>query len=141
MAKTVGIYLYPETDQGILRRRDNRSHIINRDLERLYELYRRAIRETPLTEKESCLIVDALNGSLFDANSAVMLHANIEDACRLDGLGEKWGVDCGGLVDKLRGMSTFHCLALIDAAECWWNLPTDERDEAGSLCRFFNIAN
>ncbi|HAY21369.1 MAG TPA: hypothetical protein DCY27_04225 [Desulfobacterales bacterium] len=120
--------------------RGGSSVTINRDLTRLYALYRRAIREVPLAEKEACLIVDALNSSLFDANSASVLHTNIEDACRLDGLGKKWEVDCGDLVEKLRGISPFHCMALIDAAECWWNLSEDERDESGNLSKFFNIS-
>lgn len=140
MAKTVGIYLQTNTEKEILKRGDNRSHIINRDLERLYAMYRRSIREVQLTEKETCLIVDALNDRLFNGDSAVMLHANIENACRLDGLGEKWEVDGPALVEKLRSLSTFHCLALIDAAECWWNLPVEERDMSDSLRRFFSVS-
>lgn len=140
MAKTVGIYLYPETDQGILRRGDNRSHGINRDLERLYTLYRRTIRETPLALKEACLLVDALNGSLMDANTAHLLWASIEDACKLDGLAGKWEVDGLALVEKLMDMSAFQCMALIDAAERFWAIPDTERELEEGVRKCFNIS-
>lgn len=119
-------------------RGDNRSGIINRDLERLYTMYRRAIREVPLALAEAQLIIDALNGSIFDAQSAPMLWANIEDACKLDGIDDKWGVDGPALVEKLHGLSAFHCMALIDGSERFWSLPNGERDLNADVRKIFN---
>lgn len=136
-SKTVSLYLRPDIEAELDMRGDNRSQIINRDLERLYAIYRRALRETPLTVKEACLIVDALNGILIDAATAHLLWANIEDAIKLDGLTEKWGVDGKELIDKLRGLSAMPCMALADAAERFWSLKDVPLPDAVRQC--FNI--
>ncbi|MEW5952606.1 MAG: hypothetical protein AB1815_02450 [Bacillota bacterium] len=139
MKKTISMYIHPSTEEEISRRGDNRSHVINRDLERLYTLYRRAIREVPLTESEACLIVDALNGSLYDAQSAPMLWASIQDAITLDGLAAKWRVDGAALVEKLRALSAFQSMALVDAAERFWSLPAESRDRDADIRKLFNV--
>ena len=120
MAKTVGIYLRPETEKELSARGENRSHVIARDLDRFYTLYRRAIREVSLAEKEACLLVDALNGVILDASTAQHLWAEIEDAIKLDGLAEKWDVDGPALVGKLRGLNALQAMALVDGAEKVW---------------------
>jgi hypothetical protein len=136
--KSFGVYIR-ESLQPEFEARGGSSIVINRDLERLYTMYRRAIREVPLTLAEARLIVDALNGSLFDANTAPMLWASIEDAIKLDGLAEKWGVDGPALVEKLRGLSAFHCMALVDAAERFWSMSADGRDLDKTIKFLFNI--
>lgn len=103
-------------------------------------MYGRAIKEIPLTYKEACLIVDTLNGVLMDANSARLLWAEIEDACRLDGADNKWEVDGTALVEKLKKLPLMHCMALVDAAECFWNLPDEDRD-LRRVKEFFNVVD
>lgn len=139
MAKTVGLYLRTSLEAELEERGDNRSHIINRDLDRLYTLYRRAIREVPLTLKEACLIVDTMNSTLMDANSAQLLWASVEDAINLDGLDVKWEVEGSELVGKLKGLTAFQCMALVDGAERFWNLPDDERVLEAGVRKFFSI--
>lgn len=134
MTKTVGLYLRSETEQEILARGGNRSNIINRDLERLYTLYRRALREVCLSLNEACLIADALNGTIMDAATAPMLWGSIEDAIKLDGLAKKWDVDGPALVEKLRSLSAFHCMALVDAAERCWQVPDTSFEETVRKC-------
>ena len=68
--RTVSIYLRPALETELEARGDNRNHVIHRDLERLYTLYRLALREMTLTLPEAWFIVDMLNGSLVDAYSA-----------------------------------------------------------------------
>ena len=120
MAKTVGIYLRPETEKELSARGENRSHVIARDLSRLYTLYNRAIREVTLTEKEACLIVDTLNGVILDAGTAQYLWAEVEDSVKLNNLAEKWGVDGPALVEKLRDLNALQTMALVDGAEKVW---------------------
>ena len=139
MAKTVGLYLYPETQKALSTRGDNRSAVINRDLGRLYELYGRAIREIPLALDEARLIVDMCNGTIFDARTAPLLWASVEDACHLDGLDEKWGIDGPVLVEKLKGLTQLQALALADAAEQFWALPDGERDLDKDVRKFFHV--
>lgn len=103
-------------------RGEARSTIITRDLDRLYTLYRRALKRTGLTIDEACLITDALNGSLMTADTAHLLWASIEDAIKYEGLQEKWGVDGKALVEKLRcSLNEIQTMAVIDAAERFWN--------------------
>ncbi|MDA8212144.1 MAG: hypothetical protein M0021_09745 [Clostridia bacterium] len=121
------IHIRSNLDEQI-KSRGSRSTVISRDLERLYTLYRRALAEVKLTIDEACLIVDALNGSLMDANTARLLWANIADAVSMDGLDEKWSVDGPALVEKLRGLSDIQALAVVDAAERFWQGPYRETD-------------
>lgn len=123
MAIKTSISLDPRLDTQIASRGENRSGVINRDLERLYTLYSRAIREVSLSADEACLIVDTLNGTLMDANTARLLWANVEDACTLDHLDKKWEVDGPALVEKLQGLNDIQAMALVDAAERFWNSP------------------
>src|SRR5690606_36071183 len=94
-----------------------RSTVITRDLERLYTLYRRALRRVDLSLDEACLITDALNGSLMTADTAHLLWASVEDAMKYEGLAEKWNVDGKALVEKLRcSMNEIQTMAVIDVA-------------------------
>lgn len=126
MAKTptAGVSFQPAILEQ-LTLRGSRSTVINRDLERLYTLYDRALREVELTTGEACLVVDVLNGSLMDANTARLLWASVEDGIRLDGLAEKWGVDGKALVEKLKGLNDIQALALVDAGERFWQAPNE----------------
>lgn len=99
----------------------SRSQVVNRDLDRLYALYRRVLPEIQFSVPEAMLIVDALNGTVFyDAGSTTLLWASIEDSIRLDGLDAKWGVDGPALVKKIRSLTPAQTLAVVDAAERFW---------------------
>lgn len=139
MAKTISFYIRSPLEEELDLRGGNRSSIINRDLERLYTLYRRAIREVSLTMAEACLIVDSLNGSIMDANTAQVLWAGIADSIRLDGLDKKWDVDGPALVEKLQGLNVLQAMALVDAAERFWemeNVPFEE-----GVRKVFNVTD
>ena len=117
----ISVSMYQPLLDQIEERGEARSTIISRDLERLYTLYQRALRRVNLTIDEACLITDALNGSLMTADTAHLLWASVEDAIKYEGLQEKWGVDVKALVEKIRGLTEFECMAVIDAAEKFWN--------------------
>jgi len=123
------IHIPAELHEQIVAR-GPRSTIISRDLTRLYTLYRRALAQIELSVDEACLIVDALNGSLMDANSARLLWASIEDACKLDALDAKWNVDGAQLMQKLQQLNELQAMALVDAAERLWEEVT-RCNEAG----------
>jgi len=137
--RSVSIYLRPVLEAEIEARGDNRNHIIHRDLERLYTLYRLALREVKLTLPECWFLVDMLNGSLMDANTAGLLWASAEDACALDGLDKKWQVDGKAFVEKLKALSPVQALALADAAERFWQANTGSMDDE-DIRRFFGVA-
>ena len=104
-----------------LEKRGQRSPTINRDLERLYTLYDRALRRVNLTVDEACLIVDALNGTLHDVRSGTRFWIGVQDAIELDSLHEKWGVDGNALVEKLKNLDDLTAMAIVDAVERFWN--------------------
>lgn len=97
-----------------------RSTIITRDLERLYTLYRRALRHVDLSINEACLIVDALNSTLMTADTAHLLWASVLDAIEHENLAEKWNVVGSALIEKLRPLNEIQSMAIIDAAERFW---------------------
>lgn len=98
----------------------SRSDVVSRDLDRLYSLYRRAIGSLDFTVQEASLILDVLNGSLFDVATAPMLWAAVEDGIRMDGLDAKWGIDGPALVEKLKGLTDTQAMAIVDAGERFW---------------------
>lgn len=110
------------------------SDVAHRDAERYYALLAETLKTVTLTEAEAMLLCDALNGVLAAEPPAVarLLWAQVEDAVRLDGLAEKWGVNGIALVGELKSYSFAQCLAVIDAAERWWKLP-DQSDRAATL--------
>ena len=137
--KTASIWLRPELEKELISRGSNRSQIIHRDLERLYTLYRLALREMKLTLPEAWFIVDMLNGTIMDANTAGLLWASAEDACALDGLDKKWQVDGKAFVEKLKALSPVQALALADAAERFWQANTGTADDE-DIKKFFGVA-
>jgi hypothetical protein len=137
--KTASIWLRPELEKELISRGSNRSQIIRRDLERLYTLYRLALREMKLTLPECWFIADMLNGSLMDAYTAGLLWAEAEDAIALDGLDKKWQVDGKALVKKLKALSHVQALALVDAAERFWQANTGTADDE-DIKKFFGVA-
>lgn len=119
-------------------RGDNRSAVISRDLERYYTLLQRVIKRVRLSVEEACLIVDALNGILIDANTVQLLWANVADAISLDRLDQKWGIDGQFLIEKLRGLNELQAMALVDAAERFWEKP--EGDIRERVAQIFGVA-
>lgn len=101
-------------------RGDNKSAVVSRDLDRLYSLYKRALLQVGLTVDEACFIADMLNGVVTTADTARLLWAGAQDAIELDKLDEKWNVDGPALVEKLRNLNEIQAMAVIDAAERFW---------------------
>lgn len=94
--------------------------VAKRDLGRYYTLLD-AVRPT-FSEAEASLILDACNGIVWDQRSVGFLWAEVADGIKLDGLDEKWGVDGGALVKRLRALPFAELQAIADASERWWGL-------------------
>lgn len=105
-------------------RADNRSEQINGDLTRYYRLLAEARTQlrTRLSSSEIAAIIDVQNGHIYAPRlSHYEISANIEDACRLDGLAEKWSIDGRVLVETLQAMDLWQITALADATERFWH--------------------
>lgn len=86
-----------------------------RDLERYYHLL--AVECPTFELNEARLIVEALNSEDLDWRSARFLWALVDDAMRKDGLDTKWEVDGPALVARLRELTAFQGLAVLDSVE------------------------
>lgn len=107
--------------------------VARRDLERYYALLDRELRGLALTEGEAALLCDVSNGTLWEPSSMPLLWAEVEDALA-DGLAERWSVDGPALVAKLRALPLAARVAVCDATERFWRLPSvDDRPLADAL--------
>ena len=93
----------------------------------------------PLSRNEKALILDALNGTIFDERTQDLnlvdaftgrrirpglggqIAHSVLDAIEGDGLDEKWSVDGAGLVAKLEVLTKEEGLALARAVYVWWD--------------------
>jgi hypothetical protein len=76
--------------------------------------------------------MDALNGVWLqstdrDAAFLTTVWAEIYDADRINGLGRKWHCDAKALAERIRDYDYATVVALVDAVERWWALPSDGR--------------
>jgi hypothetical protein len=97
------------------------SEIARRDLERYYDMLKRSLPR--FSQGEAMLLCDVLNGVISMAYSVPLLWAQVSDALQ-DGYAEKWEIDGPALVEKLRKLTPFECMAVVDAVERVWNSPT-----------------
>ena len=101
----------------------DRSAVIAKSLDRYFyalSAARRGLRER-FSAGEQALLLDVANGALFASPCAINFIEHEVAAALADGLAEKWQVDGPALIEKLTALSYAEKLALIDAAERWWN--------------------
>ncbi|HCZ49108.1 MAG TPA: hypothetical protein DCZ11_08895 [Gammaproteobacteria bacterium] len=119
----ITIYAGPPLQQ-VLAGNEGRSARLNTVAERYLDVVR---RDCPgLTEAEWCAICDALNGYWMEGCENIGVRtawAEIADADRLNGLGEKWGVDAQALAARMRDMTAGAQVALAEVVERFWQRP------------------
>ncbi|HMQ31877.1 MAG TPA: hypothetical protein PKD53_14205 [Chloroflexaceae bacterium] len=98
------------------------SQVAQRDLGRYYELMALALASVNLAPGEAALVVDALNGTIADVQTAQLLAYEVQDSLA-DGLAVKWDVDGAALVATIGAWSLAQRLAVVDAAERFWRGP------------------
>jgi len=122
-AQKISISLSDRLAAQIDTRGSVRSQALAQSLERYFFILdsaRRRLAEM-LSDQETALILDALNGTgFFEPFSIHLVDAEIADALA-DNLASKWQVDADALTEKLRQLSYTEKVALVDAAERWWN--------------------
>lgn len=89
------------------------------------ERLRAALGEMALTEPEASLICDAMNGCYLPVDAGVgplsaggcstWLYAEVADAIALNSLDEKWEVDGGELLRRLRSLTPLQGAAVMEA--------------------------
>ena len=139
LRKPISVTIEPEVLAWIDERGDNRSEQINSHLTRYYQLLseaRRSLRAL-LSPAELSAIIDVQNGHWYAPRlSHYEISANIEDACRLDGLAEKWSIDGPALAATITALDLWQIHALCDATERFWHAVGEgdhRRDPARAL--------
>lgn len=107
------------------RRRGKESRVarLEADLSAYHALLEAGLRRArrTLSPAEAALILDVFNGTPpGQAWPADRLADRIEDAITLDGMADKWGVNGGDLVFRLRDIGDIAAVALADWAEGVW---------------------
>lgn len=92
--------------------------VLARDIRRYYAQLAIALREVRLSESDWMFLRDILDGTIVDATLIRLLHAEIEDAAPAQA--EAHGVDQAALAARIRTLSDFQRLAIVDAVERWW---------------------
>jgi len=128
--KTISVHIEVKLDQGLLSRGSNRSEVLNRDLGRLYDIYRYELSAMEFSPGEARLLAETLKYWHPDAGMARHLWNVVDDAIRLDRVDEKYGTDGQALVKKLRGLSISQALAITDAIERYWQAVARGRQPA-----------
>jgi hypothetical protein len=106
------------------------SSLVNTVADRYQEMVRRSM--PALSEREWMACADALNGVWLssDAGGASLtlatVWAEIADADRLNGLGEKWGIDAQALARRLREAPYAEVVAVVDVVETLWSRPNTD---------------
>lgn len=72
--------------------------------------------------------MDALNGTFLDEHTYRFLLSEVADGIRLSALDRKWHVDGETLVARIAHLSPGQRLAIIDAAERFWQHPEEATD-------------
>ena len=101
--------------QLVLEGHDNRSGRLN-DVAELFALV--VERDCPeLSEPQWFAVCDALSPDTHPASMARIGWAWVRLAARLDGLGDKWGIDAFSLADQLRNSTAGQMVAVAEIVD------------------------
>lgn len=100
------------------------------DLQAVREFIAAQLAGFPLSRAEACAFCDANNGTLLIDHCWAGLALNVFDADRLNGLGDKWSVDCKALANRIHAADLATKFALAWACAQFWRLVDQETDAA-----------
>lgn len=93
------------------------------DQQLLSEFRALALLDITFTEAEAAALCDVCNGTIMPGGAWQSLWAEVMDGDRLNGLGEKWKVDCQALAAKLRECPLGTKYAVAHAVTEFWRSP------------------
>jgi hypothetical protein len=110
------------------------------DRNRYYVLLEDELERLAFTAAEACGIAAAVNTLAVDASSYRHLAGEVEDACRLEDLDDRFGFDADQLVEKLAGLTPGAAMAVADAAERFWEQQQGDERSREELLRELGLA-
>jgi hypothetical protein len=120
----ISVRLNPATEK-YLSGEKNKSAAVNRVVEAwaTCEKQARISLKGKFSAGQLCAFIDALNGTMLDIAQANYLQYEFEDACKLEGLGEKWKIDKDKTLAILRGLSPAEVIILVEFCRAFWDDP------------------
>ena len=73
------------------------------------------------TAPELCALIDILNATIIDVAHANSLRYEFEDACSLDGMDSKWGLDKASTLAKMDALTMPQWIVLAQWAAAFWD--------------------
>lgn len=70
---------------------------------------------------ELCALIDILNATIIDVAHANSLRYEFEDACSLDGMDSKWGLDKTATLKKMDALTMPQWIVLAQWAAAFWD--------------------
>lgn len=117
----VSIRMTPQVEKYLAGTK-NRSARANQAIEAWIACEREARRQIKglLTLAELSAFIDVANGYVNDITHADSLLYSFEDACKFEGLAEKWGIDAEAVIEKTADMSMAKWIVLSEWAVAYW---------------------
>ena len=110
----------------------------------IVERYRQIVADhcPDLGRNEWMACMDVMNGmftGMGDQTAVKYLWASVDDACKEEGLAEKWSIDGIALVNKLRALDTAGAIAVAEIGRRFWSRASgkdgdDALDSALAVC-------
>lgn len=84
------------------------------------------------TISESCFMIDVLNEMVMEpslfASYPIFLATEVSNACKLEEMDQKWGVDGKQLEQKCRDLSPIQAYAIYHLTRIYWMTESEEKD-------------
>ena len=109
--------------------RGNLQNIAERDLRRLYDAYKQVLKRVCLSVDEAEIICEVVKNKFYSAASVRNLRKDVEDyvVANTDENPYLSSV-CKDLLPKLKSLSSFERLAIVDAAERYWETIKEQKN-------------
>jgi hypothetical protein len=100
--------------------------IAKKYLEQYFYLLEQEQKSLGLSEAELNLVRDSCKEITISPDNVRFLWAHVDEAIRLSNLDERWNVDGGKLIKKLRFYSLAQCFALADKVDLYLSRTEDD---------------
>lgn len=122
---TISTYLDANTQKELISIFENAYQGLQVSTTSFLILRKKALREVKglFSLQEVYALIDIHNATIFEPQIASMngtLIANIEDADNLEGLGEKWSIDIGQLISKVKTLNDYQVFFLSFECYSFW---------------------
>ena len=138
--KSVNVRLPERAGERLQARANgNISRQVYKDLAGFWNILDIGLRSasTSITRNEARLMLDVMNGVFVESFEPWInggFYQAIHDAIIMDNLDEKWEIDKGQLLKKVKNFDSLEIIAIIDWCLVWWS--SEGKSQERELRRF-----